>query len=380
MDFDFSEEQQDLQNLAKQILEGELSNERLREIDAGGDRFDRDLWGKLGEAGLLGVAVPEAQGGLGYGFLEAALVLEQVGRTVAPVPVLASCLLGGLAVATFGTEDQRARWVAPMVAGDVVLTAALVEPANRTPEQPTTTAVPCAETASGTRLPHTEWGDWRLTGVKTCVPAGTVAGAVVVPAAAPDGPALFLVEPTAEGVTIEPQRVTNRDLQAMITLDDTPATLLTDDPTALPWLLERATIGACAQAAGVVGRALELTATYAKERVQFGRPIATFQAVGQRAADGYIDVEATRLVLWQAAWRLAEGLPAATEVRVAAYWAAEAAHRDGHTAVHVHGGTGVDVDHPIHRYLIAARQLELTLGGATDQLLRIGTSLAATTH
>jgi alkylation response protein AidB-like acyl-CoA dehydrogenase len=367
VDFARSEEQEEIAGLAERILTDLVTVERLRAVEeADGDRFDRDVWAALADAGLLGVALPAELGGSGLGIVEQCLVLEQVGRTVAPVPVLAGCVLGALPIATFGSADQRTRWVPPAVAGEVVLTAALVEPANRWPETPTTTA--------------TDQDGWRLTGVKTCVPAGTVADAIVVSATTDGGPALFVVEPGAAGVTIEGQRVTNRDLEAQITLDGAAAELLTDDPTALGWLLERATVGLCAQAAGVVGRALDLTAAYAKERVQFGRPIATFQAVGQRAADGYIDVEATRLVLWQAAWRLAEGLPAATEVQVAKYWAAEAAHRVGHTAVHIHGGTGVDVDHPIHRYLIAARQLELTLGGATDQLLRIGASLAATTH
>ncbi len=365
MDFARREEQEEIAGLAGRILTDMVTVDRLRAVeDPDGDRFDREVWAALAAAGLLGVALPTDVGGAGLGIVEQCLVLEQVGRTVAPVPVLASCVLGALPIATFGTDAQRTRWVPPMVAGDVVLTGALVEPVNRRPEQPTTTA---------TR----DDDGWRLTGVKTCIPAGTVADAVVVSATTPDGAALFVVEPDAAGVTIEPQRVTNGDREARITLDATPAELLTDDPTAVGWLLERATVGLCAQAAGVVGRALELTAAYATERVQFGRPIATFQAVGQRAADGYIDVEATRLVLWQAAWRLAEGLPAATEVQVAKYWASEAAHRVGHTAVHIHGGTGVDVDHPIHRYLVAARELELTLGGATDQLLRIGATLAA---
>lgn len=363
MDFARSEEQEEVAGLAERILTDLVTVDRLRAVEVL-DRFDRETWAALADAGLLGVALPAEQGGAGLGIVEQCLVLEQVGRTVAPVPMLASCVLGALPIATFGTDEQRARWVAPMIAGDVVLTGALVEPANRLPERPTTTAEPDGD-------------GWRLTGVKTCVPAGTVADVVVVSATTAAGTALLLVTPGADGLTIEPQRVTNGDLEARITLDGVAAELLTDDDGALPWLLERATIGLCAQAAGVVGRALELTAAYAKERVQFGRPIATFQAVGQRAADGYIDVEATRLVLWQAAWRLAEGLPAATEVQVAKYWASEAAHRVGHTAVHIHGGTGVDVDHPIHRYLVAARELELTLGGATDQLLRIGATLAA---
>ncbi len=377
MDFARSEEQEEVAGLAERILTDMVTVDRLRAVedgagsapDGGTDRFDREVWAALADAGLLGVALPSELGGSGLGIVEQCLVLEQVGRTVAPVPVLAATVLGALPIATFGPAALAERWVAPMIRGEVVLTGALVEPANRWPERPTTTAA--GSPAHG----------WRLTGVKTCVPAGTVADAVVVPATLDGGgTALFVVEAGADGLAVEGQRVTNRDLEAQLTLDGTPAERLTDDPGAVGWLVERATVALCAQTAGVVGRALELTAAYAKERVQFGRPIATFQAVGQRAADGYIDVEATRLVLWQAAWRLAEGLPAATEVQVAKYWASEAAHRVGHTAVHIHGGTGVDVDHPIHRYLIAARELELTLGGATDQLLRIGASMAATTQ
>jgi alkylation response protein AidB-like acyl-CoA dehydrogenase len=120
-----------------------------------------------------------------------------------------------------------------------------------------------------------------------------------------------------------------------------------------------------------------MTAEYSKERVQFDVPIATFQAVGHRLADAYIDVEGLRLTLWQAVWCLEEGRPAATEVEVAKFWAADAAHRVGHAAVHVHGGTGIDNDYPLHRYFIAAKAIEFALGGATDQLLRIGATMAS---
>jgi alkylation response protein AidB-like acyl-CoA dehydrogenase len=145
----------------------------------------------------------------------------------------------------------------------------------------------------------------------------------------------------------------------------------------LPWLIERYTVGVCAHQLGVLERALELTAAYAREREQFGKPIGSFQAVGQRLAEAYIDVEAVRLTTWEAAWRVASGLPATAEVATAKFWAADAGHRVAHTAVHVHGGTGIDMDGLVHRYFVAAKRNEFTLGGATAQLRRLGSELAA---
>ena len=115
-------------------------------------------------------------------------------------------------------------------------------------------------------------------------------------------------------------------------------------------------------------RALELTAEYARTREQFDRPIGSFQAVSQRLADDYIDIKGLRLTLQQASWRLSEDLPADAEVATAAFWAAEAGHRVAHTTVHVHGGVGIDMDHPVHRYFITAKQTEFALGGATAAL------------
>ncbi|MER5394685.1 acyl-CoA dehydrogenase, partial [Saccharopolyspora sp. NPDC002686] len=148
------------------------------------------------------------------------------------------------------------------------------------------------------------------------------------------------------------------------------------DRSVLDWLLARATVGMCAHQVGVISRALELTSEYARERVQFGRPIGSFQAVAQRLADAFIDVEAARLTLWQAAWRLDEGLPCEAELATAKFWAADAGHRVAHTAVHVHGGVGIDLDHPLHRYFVAAKRNEFALGGAAVQLGRLGDALA----
>ncbi|MDQ2650346.1 MAG: acyl-CoA/acyl-ACP dehydrogenase [Actinomycetota bacterium] len=369
MDFSFTDEQQELGGLARRILEDKVTEPVLREVDAAGVRFDKGTWQALADAGLLGIGLPVELGGGGYGIVEQCVVLEQVGRTVAPVPVAASTVLGALPIAQFGSDGLRQRWVTAAADGSAILTAAYAEPANRYPEQPATTASP-------------DGVGWRLTGVKTCVPAGSIADAFVVPATAPEGPALFLVERGASGLTVEAQATTDRDAYGHLVLDgvavpgDAVIGSVADGREIVAWSFERATIARCAEMLGVLARALEMTGDYTKQRVQFDRPIATFQAVGHRLADCYIDIEGLRLTFWQAMWLLEEGRPAATEVEVAKYWAAEAAHRVGHAVVHVHGGTGIDEDYPLHRYFVAAKALEFALGGATDQLLRIGAAFA----
>jgi len=139
---------------------------------------------------------------------------------------------------------------------------------------------------------------------------------------------------------------------------------------------QRLLAGLCAVQAGVCAEALRLTAAYTSERKQFNAPIATFQAVAQRAADAYVDTEAVKLTARQAAWRLAEGLPAEAALAVAKFWAAEGGQRVVHAAQHLHGGVGVDVDYPVHRYFRWAKATELSLGGGTRHLLELGRRLA----
>jgi acyl-CoA dehydrogenase len=371
MDFAFTEEQQDIQGLARRILEAEVTEERLREAEAGPDRHDPRTWAALASANLLGISLPESCGGSGYGVLEQCLVLEEVGRTVAPVPVWASIVLGASPIARFGTDEQRARLVAPAVAGDAVLTAALVEPQNPDWSEPTTSAA----TGAG--------GTWRLSGTKTCIPAAMQADRVLVPATSPDGVVVAIVDPAAPGVTLTPQVTTNREREGLLELRDVvvePGDVLAGPESGaevLRDLVQRATVGLCALQLGVTDQALRMTAAYTSTRVQFDRPLAHFQAVAQRAADAYVDVEGIRLTLWQAAFRLDEGLAADTEVEVAKFWAADGGHRVAHAAAHLHGGVGVDVDYPLHRYFLWAKKIELALGGSTQQLLRIGRHLAA---
>jgi alkylation response protein AidB-like acyl-CoA dehydrogenase len=371
MDFALTEEQQATRDLARQILTDRETHEHLKEVEAGGEGFDRDTWAELAKAGLLGIALPEDAGGSGLGFVALCQLLEEVGRTVSPVPVLPTVVLGALPIARFGSDAQQQQYLPGVVAGDTVLTAALVE-TGTDPLHPTTTARPDGD-------------GWRVDGVKTCVPAGLIADCMLVPAAGGDNGAIvvLIVDPRTSGVTRERQDTTSGIPQARMELDGVrvdASDVLGDAESGaaiVDWIVERANAAMCAVATGVCEQALHMTAEYTKTREQFDRPIATFQAVGQRAADAYIDTEAVRLTALQAAWRLEEGLPAAAEVAVAKFWAADGGQRVVHAAQHLHGGIGVDRDYPLHRYFLWAKELELTLGGATPQLLKLGAILAA---
>jgi hypothetical protein len=371
VDFSFSEEQEALRGLARQILEDRFTPERLKEIERADDlRFDRSTWLELAKANLLGVGLPENVGGSGLGFLEVAILLEEVGRTVAPLPVYPTLVLGALPIARFGSAGLREEVLGGVVRGETILTAALVEN-GADPYHPVSVA-------------RRDGSAWVLEGTKTCVPAGLIADRVLVPAATPDGGVgIFVVDPAQPGVSRARQDTTTGIPEATLELGgvrvDEQAVLVGPDEggAALQWVIERATAGLCAMAVGVCDRALRMTAEYTKTREQFDRPIATFQAVGQRAADAYIDTEAIRLTAWQAVWRLSEELPASEEVAVAKFWAAEGGQRVVHAAQHLHGGIGVDRDYPLHRYFLWAKWIELTLGGATRQLLRLGSMLAA---
>jgi acyl-CoA dehydrogenase len=371
VDFAETESQAELAGLARKILTEQVTPERLAAAEAGPDRFDAALWADLAGAGVLAAALPEALGGAGLGFLDACSVLIEMGRAVAPVPYLASAVLGAGAVARFGSAAQQEEFAVPAGRGELILTAALAEEDGDDPAAPSARAKHEPGSAGG----------WRLSGVKTTVPAAPQAALLLVPAATPQGTAVFLVRPGDAGVTVARQQVTSGDSAGQVILNQVslPADRVLGEPgnEAARWLTDAATVGLCATAAGVTARALELTAEYARERVQFGKPIGGFQAVAQRLADAYIDCEAIRLTMWQAAWRLAEGLPCAAEIATAKFWAADAGHRVAHTAVHVHGGVGIDLSHPAHRYFVAAKHCEFMLGGATTQLRRLGAELAA---
>lgn len=366
MDFTFTEAQNDLAALTRSIVTDQLSHARLKSTEATPERIDRDLWASLASSGVLSAALPASVGGGDYGLLEQCSVLIELGREVAPVPYLPTIAVGAAAIAEFGTDAQRSSYAEPAGRGSLVIALALDEEANPDLLAPTAAAVPSGD-------------GWRVTGSKTNVAFGAGADAFLVSAALDSGAtAVFVVLPTDAGVTVESQKLTDGAGAAWLELSDVvlDASRVIGGADVLSWIVTRAQVAEAAVQVGVLERALELTAAYARTRKQFEREIGSFQAVAARVADAYIDVEGARLTMWQAAWRLASGLPAENEVATAKFWAADAGHRVAHTAVHIHGGTGIDMDHPTHRYFIAAKSHEFALGNATAQLRTLGAALA----
>jgi len=354
MDFRLSAEQDDLRELTNKILTERVTNDSHKAAAETEHGLDLGLWKMLADSGIAGIALPEAVGGSGLGALEAAVVLEEVGRATAPVPALA-VLVAGAGISRYGSAEQHTAWLDGVAAGDSIITFAVQE-ANGFVHAPTATV-----------------SDGKLTGEKVCVPAGTIAARYVV--SATDG--VYVVEAGADGVTVQREGTTSGVAEALVTFAAAAATKLTD-LDGLAWLLDVATTGECLLMAGVTQRALALTAEYTKQRIQFDRQIASFQAVSQRAGDSYINTEGVRLTAWQAAWRLHEGKPAAEQVATAKYWASEHGSQVLYAAQHLHGGAGVDRDYPLHRCFLWGKQIELSLGSTMPSLVRLGKLIADT--
>ncbi|MGH3395016.1 MAG: acyl-CoA dehydrogenase family protein [Streptosporangiaceae bacterium] len=354
MDFSPDEAQRAVTRAAAGVLERAAA-------PAPGDPWDWSLWRKLGQAGLLSLTVPDWLGGDGQGAAEAAALLTEVGRHAAPVPVLATVMTGVLPVARWGSREVQAAVLAGVAAGDTVLTAAIREPSEPRPEAPRTTVT--QRSCSGA---------W-VSGVKVGVPAAAAARWVLVPATlAGGGTAVAVVDPAAAGVSVLPGP--GPGAEATLRLDDAPVAYLLGgtDGQAVAGLYQLAVAGACAVADGAVAAALAMTTAHVGSRQQFGRPLAAFQAVAQQVADAYITSRTLHLAAQSGCWRLAAGLDAGGDLDVAAYWLAEHGPPALRTCHHLHGGLGMDVSYPLHRYSALVSDLVRLVGGADYALDRLG--------
>ncbi|WP_298668098.1 acyl-CoA dehydrogenase family protein [uncultured Sphingomonas sp.] len=325
MDFRISDEQRAIADLAADIFAGD------------GDA--PPAWGVLAEAGLPQLLVPEAHGGVGLGQIELSLMLIEQGRGL-----VASSLwrhaVAALALAGTAMDDMGRLTLA--IESDAVATR------------------------SG--------AGWRLQGMVLAVPDAAEASRVVVPALVEGTIALFAVDPDAAGVVRRDGILTDGEVASDLIFSDASAQSLGLDGG---WLRARAAACVSALAVGVARGAVERTAAYVGARQQFGRPIGSFQAVAQRLADCFTDVEVAQTLALELAWRIDTGAEPGNIVEVATYWANQCSHRVAHAAMHLHGGVGADTSYPIHRVLLMSRALELMLGGSRRQIARIGERLAA---
>jgi alkylation response protein AidB-like acyl-CoA dehydrogenase len=376
MNFEFSEEELAAQELAGQILTDGTSFDRTREIeaDATGPGFDEALWSQLVESNLIGLPISEALGGQGFSFLALCLMLEESGKSLAPIPLLETIVYGLLPIERFGSEELKRKLIPTIVSGGSILTAALFEVGD-----------PSLSRSTRTHATARDEG-YLLSGEKVCVPYAAVAEKILIGATSVDNPnvglGLFLVSPNAEGVTIDRQETTAHEPQYVVKLDQ----VMIDDSDVLAkpgkgeeileWLEPRAITAIAAIAVGAAEESLRQTAEYTSTRKQFGREIGSFQGVSLRAADAYIDVEAMRSTMWQAAWQADERNDLRKAAAVAKWWACMGGHRVSHTCQHLHGGIGSDIDYPIHRFFLRLKHVAMTLGGANEQLSILGGLIA----
>ena len=366
MDFSFNEDQNSIRDLVKQVLTDIVSDDSLKALAKQGVWFHEHAWKQLAESGMLGLAIPDEYGGAGMGLTELCLLLQQVGRTVAPIPAIETLVSAALPLAEFGTPEQKDRFLGGIAQGRVIMTPALVDSGSRDPLRPSA-------------LARRDGEAWRVSGQFSNVAYADIAERVIVPAHTDDGGTLvLLVDPKAEGVRLGAQKGTNGQPLWLLELDGAVVEAgdvlggAGEGAAVLQYLVDRTTLGICAVEYGIAEQALFMTANYAGERKQFGVPIGVFQGVTQRVGDAYIDVQVMRSSMWQACWRLDQGLDADKELAVAKFFASEAGARVVAAAQHVHGGMGFDRDYPLYRYFMTSKHLEFTLGGTQESLTRLG--------
>jgi len=363
MEFELDDDLIAVEDLASQVFGSLAKVERVVEVERKEGGFDATLWQALADAGLLGLALPESVGGAGMGMLGLTTILQQQGRRVAPVPVWSTVAGAALPLAQFGTETQVERYVPKLIDGSVVLTGAF----DDTPgASPTVTAIRKGD-------------DLVISGEIPSVPWAPIIAGVVVPVRCDDDSVAVVVAPVdATGVEAVPVAVTGRGAEAAVRFTDVHIgaedVLPGDGEEIAAWTRRRIRIALAAVQLGVCEETLRATAKYTSERVQFGRPLSTNQAVAVRAADAYLDTEAIRLTVRKAAWLIDVGREdeAESAALVAKWWASRGGVRVGLTGQHLHGGIGADIDYPIHRYFLWGRQLAFTFGGADATAAALG--------
>ena len=364
MDLGLNEVQQMLKSSAQEFLSRECPLTLVRAMEEDPRGYTDELWRQMAALGWPGLVFPERYGGTGGDFLDLAVLLEEMGRSLAPSPFFSTVVLGGLTVLDAGTNDQKQDILPRICSGDLLMTMALTEPsASYEPQDVETVA-------------EQHGGGFVINGTKLFVSDAQAADSLLIVARTSSesdparGITIFLVPSDNQGLTINPLNSIASDQQFEVTLDGAtvPMTSVLGEvgegwPT-VQRTVQRAIAGKCAEMVGGADAVLEMTVEYAKQRIQFGRPIGSLQAVQHHCANMAMDVEASRNIAFQAAWRVSEGGPADREVSMAKAWVSGAYARVCTTAHQCHGAIGFTKEHDLQLYTRRAKVLELSYGDA----------------
>ncbi|MFZ2173103.1 MAG: acyl-CoA dehydrogenase family protein [Rhodococcus sp. (in: high G+C Gram-positive bacteria)] len=340
MDFTRDETQEAVAQVAAGLLARDLEGDAL--------------WAAFANADLLTLALPERLGGEGLSVTDVGALLTEVGRKAAVVPALATLGFGVLPIVALGDESQQDDLLTGLASGRT-FTAALAEPGAQFPERPSATATVDGNARS-------------VTGRFVAVPFAETAYRILVPTDI----GVVLVDPAADGVTITRTPSASGSPEFAVALDGARGDLLADGPDAVPTLYRIALASIGAVADGLLSGATVLAGEHLATRHQFGKPLATFQAVSQQIADVYVTSRTLHVAALAASWRVSEGLDARDDLDVMAYWIAAEVPAAMQVLHHLHGGIGVDITYPLHRYYSTAKDLARLVGGASYRLDLVG--------
>ncbi len=365
LDLGLNETQLMLRNGAREFLEAECPTSYVRDMESDERGYTPQFWNSLASLGWLGLVFPEEYGGSGFGFVELAILLEETGRVLMPGPYFSTVAMAGMTVADCGSDEQKREYLSGIVSGRLIMTLALTEPSGRWDAGGVDTKAEALDEG------------YRLSGVKLYTPNANVSDYIIVAARTGDAEtdiSMFIVPSNAAGLTVTNLQTIASDKQSELTFEDVrvPGSALLGELgggwSAIERTLARGTVGKCAEMLGGAQRTLDMTVEYARQRIQFGRAIGSFQAVQHHLADMAADVEGCRHITYQAAWSLAQGLSSEREVAMAKAWVSDAYHRVCMTAHQCHGAVGFTKEHDLQLYSRRAKAGELMFGDAEFHL------------
>ena len=359
MDLGLTETQQLLKNTAQEFLEAECPSTYVREMEEDERGYTPEMWQKIADQGWLGLAFPEEYGGAGLDFVDLTILLEETGRYMLPGPYFATVVMSGMAILEGGTEEQKKEYLSRIAEGQIIVTLALTEPSARWD-------------AEGVETTAARDGDgWTINGTKLFTPYAHVSDYLVVVARTGDGAedvSMFMVPRSTDGVGQTLLKTIASDRQSEVVFENVkvPGSALIGEENGAWSVMEKVkaygAVGKCAEMSGGTQQVLDMTVEYAKQRLQFGRPIGSFQAIQHHCANMAIDVEGSKYITYQAAWALAEGLDAGREVALAKAWVSDASKRVCATGHQCHGAIGFTKEHDMQLYSRRAKAAEMMFG------------------